>query len=51
MANSASDAGHSEKEIRKALIEDGIISQMVALPSNMFITVTLPATLWFFDRG
>src|SRR5699024_9604108 len=47
---SASDAGHSEKEIRKALIEDGIISQMVALPSNMFSTVTLPATLWFFDR-
>lgn len=51
MANSASDAGHSEKEIRKALIEDGIISQMVALPSNMFITVTLPSTLWFFDRA
>ncbi len=50
MANSASDAGHSEKEIRKALIEDGVISQMVALPSNMFITVTLPATLWFFDK-
>lgn len=51
MANSASDAGNSEKEVRKALIEDGIISQMVALPSNMFITVTLPATLWFFDRA
>lgn len=50
MANSASDAGHSEKEIRKSLIEDGVISQMVALPSNMFSTVTLPATLWFFDR-
>ncbi len=50
MANSASDAGHSEKDIRKNLIEDGIVSQMVALPSNMFITVTLPATLWFFDR-
>jgi type I restriction enzyme M protein len=50
MANSASDAGHSEKKIRKALIEDRIITQMVALPSNMFITVTLPATLWFFDR-
>lgn len=50
MANSASDAGHSEKEIRKSLIEDGIISQMVTLPSNMFSTVTLPATLWFFDR-
>lgn len=51
MANSASDAGHSEKEIRKNLIEDGIVSQMVALPSNMFITVTLPATLWFFDKN
>jgi type I restriction enzyme M protein len=50
MANSASDAGHSEKDIRKSLINDGIISQMVALPSNMFITVTLPATLWFFDK-
>lgn len=50
MANSASDAGHSEKEIRKALIEDGTVSQMVALPSNMFSTVTLPATLWFFDK-
>ncbi len=51
MANSASDARHSEKEIRKTLIEAGLISQMVALPSNMFITVTLPATLWFFDKG
>ncbi|MGK0577876.1 N-6 DNA methylase [Macrococcus capreoli] len=50
MANSASDAGHSEKEIRKSLIEDGIVSQMVTLPSNMFSTVTLPATLWFFDK-
>lgn len=50
MANSASDAGHSEKEIRKKLIESGIVSQMVTLPSNMFTTVTLPATLWFFDK-
>ncbi len=50
MANSASDAGNSEKEIRKKLIESGLISQMVTLPSNMFTSVTLPATLWFFDR-
>ena len=50
MANSASDAGGSELEIRKRLVEDGIISQMVTLPSNMFSSVTLPATLWFFDR-
>ena len=50
MANSASDAGKSELEIRKQLIEAGIIKQMVTLPSNMFTSVTLPATLWFFDK-
>ena len=50
MANSASDASGSELEIRKKMIEDGIISQMVTLPSNMFSTVTLPATLWFFNK-
>lgn len=50
MANSASDAGGSEYEIRKKLIEEGVISQMVTLPSNMFSSVTLPATLWFFDK-
>lgn len=50
MANSASDAGGSELEIRKKMIQDGIISQMVTLPSNMFSTVTLPATLWFFNK-
>lgn len=51
MANSASDAGNSEYEIRKKMIEEGIISQMVTLPSNMFSSVTLPATLWFFDKA
>ena len=50
MANSASDAGKSEYEIRKKMIGEGIISQMVTLPSNMFSSVTLPATLWFFDK-
>ena len=24
---------------------------MLTLPSNMFYTVTLPATLWFFDKA
>lgn len=50
MANSASDAGKSEYRIRRKMIEEGIISQMVTLPSNMFTSVTLPATLWFFDK-
>jgi len=51
MANSASDARHSEADIRQTLIEKNLIYGMLTLPSNMFYTVTLPATLWFFDRG
>jgi len=51
MANSASDARHSEAEIRQSLIENNLIYGMLTLPSNMFYTVTLPATLWFFDKG
>ena len=51
MANSASDARHSEADIRRTLIENNLIYGMLTLPSNMFYTVTLPATLWFFERG
>src|SRR5205807_1140037 len=51
MANSASDARHSEADIRRTLIEQNLIYAMLTLPSNMFYTVTLPATLWFFDQG
>jgi len=51
MANSASDARHSEADIRKLLIEKNLIYAMLTLPSNMFYTVILPATLWFFDKA
>ena len=51
MANSASDARHSEADIRQTLIEHNLIYAMLTLPSNMFYTVTLPATLWFFDKA
>jgi len=51
MANSASDARHSEADIRQNLIENNLIYGMLTLPSNMFYTVTLPATLWFFDKA
>ena len=50
MPNSASDAGNSEYEIRKKIVDSGIVDCMVSMPSNMFFTVTLPATLWFFDK-
>jgi type I restriction enzyme M protein len=51
MANSAGDARGSEFEIRKKLIEEGVVDVMVATSSNMFYTVPLPCTLWFYDRG
>lgn len=51
MANSASDARNSEAEIHKNLIKSGVIDPMLTLPKNMFYTVTLPATLWFFDKS
>lgn len=51
MANSAADARHSELEIRRQLIESGAVDVMVAVSSNFFYTVTLPCTLWFFDKG
>jgi type I restriction enzyme M protein len=51
MANSAADAGGSEREIRKRLIEGGAVDCIIAVGPNMFFTVTLPVTLWFLDRG
>jgi len=51
MANSASDARGSELEIRKRLIQDRVVDVMIAVGPNFFYTVTLPCTLWFFDKG
>lgn len=51
MANSAADARGTEFEVRKKLIQSGAVDAMVAIGPNFFYTVTLPCTLWFFDRG
>ena len=51
MANSAGDAGHSEKDLRKQLVESGAVDVMIAIGSNFFYTVTLPVTLWFLDKA
>lgn len=51
MANSAADARGSELEIRRKLIESGAVDVIVSVGPNFFYTVTLPCTLWFFDRG
>jgi type I restriction enzyme M protein len=51
MANSASDARSSELALRQKLIESHAVDVMIAIGSNFFYTVTLPCTLWFFDKG
>jgi type I restriction enzyme M protein len=51
MANSAGDAGHSEREIRRKLIAAKAVDVMVAIGTNFFYTVALPVTLWFLDKG
>ncbi|RYC70017.1 type I restriction-modification system subunit M [Spirosoma sordidisoli] len=51
MANSASDARGGEAEVRKNLVDAGIVDVMVTVSSNFFYTVTLPVTLWFFDKA
>ena len=51
MANSASDAGNAENELRHQHIESRAVDVMVAVGPNLFYTVTLPCTLWFFDKS
>ena len=50
MANSASDAGNAEKEIRQKMIDDGIVDVMISVGTNMFMNASLSCALWFFDK-
>lgn len=51
MANSAADAAGSELEIRRKLVDDHSVDVIVSIGPNFFYTVTLPCTLWFYDKG
>lgn len=51
MANSASDAGNKEKEIRTKMINAGFVDAIISVGTNMFMNATLSCTLWFFDKG
>src|SRR5258708_36418834 len=51
MATSSGDARGSELDVRRELLKSGAVDVMVAVGSNFFYTVTLPCTLWFFDKG
>jgi type I restriction enzyme M protein len=39
-----------EYEIRKAMIEDGVIDCIVNLPAKLFLNTQIPACLWFLNR-
>ena len=39
-----------EGEIRKALIEEGLIDCIVNLPAQLFLNTQIPAALWFMRR-
>jgi len=51
MANSASDAGNKEKEIRAKMTDAGFVDVIISVGPNMFMNATLSCTLWFFDKG
>lgn len=50
MSNAASDAGNAEKEIRKKMIDEGVVDVMISVGSNMFMNAALSCALWFFDK-
>lgn len=52
LANGAlSSMTGGEGEIRKKIVEDDLVEAIVAMPTNLFYSVTIPVTLWFISRG
>jgi type I restriction enzyme M protein len=51
MANGAMSSNTSgEGEIRKKLIEAGLVDCIVAMPDKLFYSVAIPCSLWFISR-
>lgn len=51
MANNACfSAGSHDRKIRAALVEDGVVACLVALPPQLFSGTGVPCTLWILDR-
>ena len=40
-----------EGDIRKKIIEDDLIEAIVAMPTQLFYSVTIPVTLWFITKN
>jgi type I restriction enzyme M protein len=48
---SLSTSAKQEYNIRKAMLEEGIVDCIIALPTNLFSTVAIPACLWFLRKN
>ena len=52
LANGSMSSNQSgEGEIRKSIIEAGLVDCIVALPGQLFRSTQIPACLWFLSRG
>lgn len=51
LASGSLTAGGQEAEIRKELIEADLIDCIIAMPSNLFYTVTIPCSVWIINRN
>ena len=51
MASSATDSQHADRDIRQKLVETGDVDVILSVGNNFFYTLSLPCTLWFFDKG
>ena len=52
LANGAlSTQSSGEGDIRRRIIEDDLIEGIIAMPTQLFYSVTIPVTLWFITRG
>jgi type I restriction enzyme M protein len=47
---SMSTSTRAEAEIRKNIIEAGLVDCIVTMPPNLFYNVTIPVCLWFLSR-
>ena len=51
LANGSLSAGGQEGEIRKNLIENDLVDCILAMPTNLFYTVTVPCSIWIINRN
>lgn len=51
MASSATDSAGKDRDIREKLVRTGDVDVMVSVGNNFFYTLSLPCSLWFFDKA